>query len=124
MESVQDIAERWGGDFSVSYTESPMSVVKDWDGVSYHLTMYGQKPGSAVSGGSLPENSLVLVGSQRVPKKFYEASDFNVSVGNQPHSEIAALAAFLDRFSQVKTSFEDADIEVIPSENRKRTREK
>ena len=27
-------------------------------------------------------------------------ADFNVSVGNQPHSEVAALAVFLDRISK------------------------
>ena len=26
-------------------------------------------------------------------------ADFNISVGNQPHSEVAALAIFLDRYS-------------------------
>lgn len=124
MESVRDISERWGGDFSVEYSGSPISIVNNWEGSSYHLTMYGQKPESVLSNGSLPEDSLVVVGSQRVPRKFYKACDFNISIGNQPHSEIAALAAFLDRFSGVKTSFEDADIEVIPSEDQKRTREK
>ena len=40
---------------------------------------------------------MLLVGSQKVPGEFYseEVSDFNVGVGNQPHSECSALAIFL-----------------------------
>ena len=43
---------------------------------------------------------LVIVGSQKVPAGFFseKVSDFNVAVGNQPHSECSSLAVFLDRF--------------------------
>ena len=42
----------------------------------------------------------------------------NIAVGNQPHSEIAALAIFLDRFFQGKEltqSFDNAKMKIIPS---------
>jgi tRNA (cytidine56-2'-O)-methyltransferase len=68
---------------------------------------------------------LVLVGSQKVPREFYsaEVSDFNVAVGNQPHSECAALAIFLDRFFSGKSlgkPFEHAKMKVIPQEHGKK----
>jgi hypothetical protein len=43
------------------------------------------------------EDVLVFVGSQKVPGEAYELADYNISVTSQPHSEIAALAVFLDR---------------------------
>ncbi len=39
----------------------------------------------------------VVVGAEKVPKDVFRLVDWNVSVGHQPHSEVAALAVFLDR---------------------------
>jgi tRNA (cytidine56-2'-O)-methyltransferase len=68
----------------------------------------------------------VLVGSQKVPGDFFsdDVSDFNVAVGNQPHSECSALAVFLDRFFQGKElvkGFKKAKIKVVPQERGKKT---
>ena len=48
-------------------------------------------------------------------------SFINISVGNQPHSEIAALAIFLDRFTEGKALYEDRNgrMTVIPNERGK-----
>jgi tRNA (cytidine56-2'-O)-methyltransferase len=69
----------------------------------------------------------VVVGSQKVPKEFFSnnVSDFNVSIGNQPHSECAALAIFLDRFFEGKElakSFKNAKIRIIPQKRGKKTK--
>ncbi len=40
---------------------------------------------------------LVVVGGAKVPSDLYGLADENVAVGNQPHSEVAALAVFLAR---------------------------
>jgi tRNA (cytidine56-2'-O)-methyltransferase len=60
----------------------------------------------------------LLVGSQKVPPEFYSAeiSDFNVAVGNQPHSECAAVAVFLDRFfegKELSKGFGKAKVRVV-----------
>ena len=34
-----------------------------------------------------------------MPKEVYEFADYNISVTNQPHSEIAALAILLDKIN-------------------------
>jgi len=59
----------------------------------------------------------LLVGSQKVPPEFYsaEVSDFNVAIGNQPHSECAAVAVFLDRYfegRELSKRFENAKMRV------------
>jgi tRNA (cytidine56-2'-O)-methyltransferase len=69
---------------------------------------------------------LLIVGSQKVPKIFYtnEVSNFNVSIGNQPHSECSALAIFLDRFfegKELSSNFNKAKIKIIPQRRGKKT---
>lgn len=124
MESLEDIIGRWGGDFSVEYREDWKRVIKEFDGLKVHLTMYGEKLGQKqdeIKQALEDQDLLVVVGAEKVPRWIYENVDYNVSVGTQPHSEIAALAVFLDRIGQIKEEFEDADIEIVPSEDRKLT---
>jgi tRNA (cytidine56-2'-O)-methyltransferase len=69
---------------------------------------------------------MLLVGCQKVPAEFFsaEVSDFNVAVGNQPHSECAALAVFLDRFFEGKElakEYRKAKIKILPQERGKKT---
>jgi tRNA (cytidine56-2'-O)-methyltransferase len=66
---------------------------------------------------------LIVVGAEKVPPEVYQAADFNISVGNQPHSEVAALAILLDRLAQGKEfskEFEGGNIKVLPCERGKR----
>ena len=44
----------------------------------------------------------VLIGSQKVEREVYEKVDYNIAITHQPHSEIAALAIFLDRYQEGK----------------------
>ncbi|MCK5322410.1 MAG: tRNA (cytidine(56)-2'-O)-methyltransferase, partial [Candidatus Aenigmarchaeota archaeon] len=58
---------------------------------------------------------VVLVGSQKVPAEAYELADFNVAVGNTPHSEISALAIFLYETlgkDMIEREFKDSKIKV------------
>lgn len=129
LESQRDIIDRWGGDVEISYTEEWRKEIREFDGLKVHLTMYGEKVGEKM--GELrdrfeDEDLMVIVGAEKVPRWVYEKVDFNISVGNQPHSEIAALAVFMDRIQEgnIREEFEDAEIEVEPSGDRKLTREK
>lgn len=123
MESVSDLSDRWGGSFDVSYTESYRSVIKNFDGVVVHLTMYGSRfdDGMQVLDDEQPEDLLVVVGSQKVPHDVYELADHNIGVGNQPHSEVAAVGVFLYEFGgrEILDGFEGAEVEVEPSDKGK-----
>ncbi len=62
---------------------------------------------------------MVIVGSRKVPGAFFseKVSDFNVAVGNQPHSECASLAIFLDHYFQgreLTQIFNNAKINIVP----------
>ncbi|HEC89292.1 MAG TPA: tRNA (cytidine(56)-2'-O)-methyltransferase, partial [Thermoplasmatales archaeon] len=74
--------------------------VKNWRGIIVHLTMYGADLRKTIPKIPRDKDILVVVGSEKVPPFFYEHADFNISIGNQPHSEVAALAIFLDRFTE------------------------
>lgn len=127
IESLRDTVERWGGPFDVEYREDWKNVIRDFNGLKVHLTMYGEKLDELE--GELEneledQDLLVIVGAEKVPREVYRMSDYNISVGNQPHSEIAALAVFLDRLGEIRESFEDAEIGVVPSDDRKLTENK
>ncbi|ELY57277.1 tRNA 2'-O-methylase [Natronococcus amylolyticus DSM 10524] len=128
LETVADITDRFGGPFEAALTDSPQALIRDWEGRVVHLTMYGERIQDVESEiRSAREDDreplLVVVGSEKVPFDVYEAADWNVGVTNQPHSEVAGLAVFLDRLfegRELEREWEDADREVIPMETGKR----
>ncbi len=130
QETVKKITRRWGGDFVFEMGNPWRTVVQNWKangGVVVHLTAYGENVQTSDVLSRLrncDKNVLVLVGSQKVPAEFYtsEVSDFNVSVGNQPHSECSALAIFLDRLYEGKelaVNFSKAKISILPQKRGK-----
>ncbi len=68
---------------------------------------------------------MVVVGAEKVPYDVFEVADWNIAVTSQPHSEIAALALFLDYLQQgkeLKTKFEHAKLEIVPRRRGKEVR--
>ena len=131
-ESVEKVTENWGGEFFFEMGKPWKRVVREWKakgGIVVHLTVYGENLQTSDVLDRIRQSGkdvLVLVGSQKVPSEFFsdEVSDFNVAVGNQPHSECAALAVFLDRFFEGKElakDFKKAKIKVVPQERGKKT---
>src|SRR6056297_3621000 len=119
--TVEDITDRFGGPFDVELTDSPKAVIRDWEGQVVHLTMYGERVQDVE--GEIRETHadgdpvLAVVGSQKVSFDVYEAADWNVGVTNQPHSEVAGLAVFLDRLfegRELDREWVDADQTVVP----------
>ena len=45
---------------------------------------------------------LIVVGAEKVPRDVYDMADYNVAIGNQPHSEVSALGVLLDRIQRGK----------------------
>lgn len=128
-ESVEDVVKRWGGPFEIEFDPGWKKILKEWreKGVIVHLTMYGIHVDDAMP--KLKEelkagkNILVVVGAEKVPRDVYELAHYNVAVGNQPHSEVAALAVFLDRLLDgegLRKEFEGAKLKIIPQERGKK----
>lgn len=121
-ERVDDISKRWGGSFEVELRDDWRQIIAEWrrrGGLVIHLTMYGIAIDEAIDKiRTLNKDLLVVVGAAKVPKEIYQVSDFNIAVGHQPHSEIAALAVFLDRFfssEELKRIFTQYTLRIIPS---------
>ena len=80
--------------------------------------MYGEAWRKATPSIPTDKPAVVVVGGTKVPSEVFHLSDYNISVGNQPHSEVAALAVFLDSWLgplDSKSMFEGAQIKVLPS---------
>lgn len=131
METITKITQNWGGSFSFDMGKSWKKTVREWrdnGGIVVHLTAYGENIGISDVMKRIKncgKDVLVIVGSQKVPSEFFseQVSDFNVAVGNQPHSECASLAVFLDRFfggKKLGANFEKARMRIIPQKHGKK----
>ncbi|MGM0397955.1 MAG: tRNA (cytidine(56)-2'-O)-methyltransferase [Halobacteriota archaeon] len=120
VETVTDITDRFGGPFDVETTDEPHATIRNWVGSVVHLTMYGEQVQDVEADirAALGDTALlVVVGSEKVPFSVYEAADWNVGVTNQPHSEVAGLAVFLDHLyegRELDREWEGAESRVVP----------
>jgi len=130
-QAIEKVTNQWGGVFSFQMGIPWRQAVKEWKkhrGIVVHLTAYGENiQTSDVMNRirAIGKDVLVIVGSQKVPKEFFSerVSDFNMAVGNQPHSECSSLAVFLDRFfegQELQKEFEGAKVRIVPQVRGKR----
>jgi tRNA (cytidine56-2'-O)-methyltransferase len=118
-QTVQDVCKRFGGPFAVRTGAPWKTLVKDAKARGakvVHLTMYGE-PFAPVLERLHGHDVLFVVGAEKVPPELYKLADHNVSVGTQPHSEVAALALALDRLTRgawTRKEFE-GDLQIVPN---------
>ncbi len=94
--TVRELVRRFGGPFELETGVPWRRAMREFPGTKVHLTMYGLRLDEVLP--TLPRDDLlVVVGAEKVPADVFRLADVNVSIGNQPHSEVAALAVFLDR---------------------------
>ena len=126
--TLNKVNKRWGGEneFKLEIIDSWKQIIKNWkakDGIVIHLTMYGALINEKISEiKALNKDILLVIGAEKVPKEVYFLSDYNIAIGNQPHSEIAALAIFLDRIfdgNQFDRKFTNELMKIIPTEKGK-----
>ncbi len=120
--TLNDVTTRFGGKFEVVSGLSWRSYIRNWKGLVVHLTMYGEHLNDIITKIPLNKDILIIIGAEKVPRELYELADFNVAVGNQPHSEVAALAVFLDRYLSGKAlakKFKGGNLKILPSKKGK-----
>ncbi|HSB50788.1 MAG TPA: tRNA (cytidine(56)-2'-O)-methyltransferase, partial [Nitrosopumilaceae archaeon] len=120
----EKINKTWGGDFEISFINNWKEIVKRKKKSSkiIHLTMYGENVNDVELNLKNEQNLLIVVGAEKVPREVYDIADYNVAIGNQPHSEISALAVLLDRIlkgKQFQTPFDNAQRKIIPTKQGK-----
>ncbi len=130
LASVRVLTAKWGGKFAISYEGNWLGLLRAWKkkkrGKIVHLTMYGEPLQKKIQKLRKEKNLLVVVGSQKVPPEIYELADYNISITAQPHSEVAALAVFLDWYfkgKELDKTFAGAKVRIIPSARGKNVKE-
>ncbi|MCD6512408.1 MAG: TIGR00295 family protein [Thermoplasmata archaeon] len=121
-DGINKVVDRFGGDFSIKTGIPWRRFFNEWDGKIVHLTMYGIPVDRVIEDIRKEEKILVVVGSEKVPGDFYRIADYNVAIGNQPHSEVASLAVFLHFLNEgewLRKEF-GGIIKIIPSERGKK----
>lgn len=119
VDGVRSVTARFGGPFEIESGLPYRPLLKGFDGEKVHLTMYGLQMEEVVPRLRFPARDLlVVVGAEKVPRDVYDLVDHNVAVGNQPHSEVAALALFLYALqgpAALRKTFTGGAMEVVPS---------
>lgn len=128
---IIEVNERFGGNFSVEMGIKWRSAINNWQksgGDIIHLTVYGMPLPKVIEEiRNSPNDKLIVIGASKIPRPVYDLATYNVSITNQPHSEIAALAIFLDHYFQgiqFDRKFENARFEIIPDAKEKIVKEK
>ena len=123
-DTINKINKTWGGKFKIEIITKWKDIINSKKNTSkiVHLTMYGENINEIQDKIQQEDNILIVVGAEKVPREIYEQAHYNVSIGNQPHSEVSALAILLDRLQkggQFEKKFSDSKRSIIPSKNGK-----
>ena len=114
--NFESTCQRWGGDVKLRTGVNWRHELKNWDGQIVHLTMYGESLEKAMGQIDNSQDLMIVVGAEKVPREVYELASINVGVGNQPHSEVAALGVFLYSFFEGKMpNYDDGQMKIIPN---------
>jgi tRNA (cytidine56-2'-O)-methyltransferase len=113
FDNLNSVSERFGGRLDTDHVSGLSHLRKHVGngGVAVHLTMYGEPFRQAIPKIRRDKPLLIVVGGAKVPGDVYKICQHNVAVGNQPHSEVAALALFMDAWfgeSGSERRFDDA----------------
>ena len=123
--SINNTVNRFGCGFEILYVKDAIKLVqkrKEQGFLIVHLTMYGLELDKEINKIKKSKNILIIVGSQRVEPEYYELADYNISVTNQPISEVAALALFLHMLKEGKefiSEFKNAKLTIKPNKRGK-----
>ncbi len=121
---VGAVGRRWGGAFEVVGVEDWRRLLREFPGTVVHLTMYGEPLTALLPRLRRAGRLLIVVGGAKVPADLYGLASVNVAVGHQPHSEVAALAVFLERLRGIPApgAWPGATHEIVPTVRGKRVR--
>ena len=120
FESIKSVNTNFGGNMETGYVEKPIKWMRDFvknGGALVHLTMYGLPYKDVIPEIPIDKPLGIVVGGPKVPAEVFQISDFNVAIGNQPHSEVAALGLFMERLMDsvgYNDAFSDAKFTIIP----------
>ena len=117
----------WGGDFVLEYIKSEKNFILNWQnngGDVIHLTMYGLSVKDTIENIKTSKKpKLLIVGGAKVSGDIFSKADWNISITNQPHSEVSALSIFLHEYfsgKELDLVFSNPKVKIIPQKNTKK----
>lgn len=125
VQTLEDVVRRWGGNFYLKNNVNFKQEIKEWKaegGKVCHLSMYGVNLPNVTDELKKCDRLMIAVGAEKVPPEIYQLADWNVAVGSQPHSEVAAVAITMDRIAEgepLEKEFPDAELKIVPTERGK-----
>ncbi len=120
LDTLKDVTETFGGEFTAEHHPKPLGFLRHFakqGGKIVHLTMYGEDFEEKTSEIPIDTQVAIVVGGAKVPGEIYKLADYNIAVGHQPHSEVAALALFMSQMLggvAPSSHFSGARLEVKP----------
>lgn len=120
--------ENWGGNYQIEYVEDALSFAKSFKekgGIIIHLTMYGlkvQEKIEEIKKLKKSKNVLLIVGGAKVPPEYFQIADYNIAIGNQPHSEVSALALILYLIDEscLNKEYKNSKLKIVPGNDFKK----
>jgi len=127
IESITKVLASWGGYMLIEQGVNSRKYVLKWrkrGGEVIHLTMYGLHVDDVIDEiRNSNRDKLIIVGAEKVPPFYYQNADYNIAIGNQPHSEVSALAIFLDKLyegRELHFLFPKSKIRIVPQKKGKK----
>jgi len=120
-ESVEKVNKEFGSKFEIEYVENPLKLVKSKKNI-IHLTAYGLKLREEIKKIKKFKDLLIIVGGAKVEPEYFKLADFNISVTNQPISEVSSLSVFLHEYldgKELENVFKDGKKRIVPCEKGK-----
>lgn len=118
--SISRVLTKWGGrGFEVGIVDDAKAYIEKWKekgGAVAHLTMYGLNVSGLDLDAMRKKDLLIVAGAEKVDGWYYDNADYNIAIGNQPHSEVAAVAILLDRLEkglELDRTFADGKLKII-----------
>jgi tRNA (cytidine56-2'-O)-methyltransferase len=125
--TIREVGKKFGGNFSIESGKPWRKTIREWreqGGKIVHLTAYGLPlPAVIEEIGKAKGDILAVVGSEKMPGEVFKVADWNVSVTNQPMSEVSALGVFLDwhlKHRALERTFSNGEVRIVPSVDQKR----
>ena len=117
----RDICDKWGGSFSVSFTNSWKDYIKSKRNYkTIYLTRYGIPIRQAEYALRTYKNMLIIVSFSEKIKELYDIADFNISITSQPHTMASSMTALLRTYyrdRELSMHFENAKYKIIPEQH-------
>jgi len=117
--SLNKVTEKFGSNFTIEYLQDPLKFIKENKSKFkiVHLTCYGLNVQDKVNEIRKNKNLIIIIGGEKVEPIYYDLADYNLSITQQPISEVSALAIFLHLLNngkELKNEFKNAKNKIIP----------